>query len=124
MQIQKNNIFELFPLWIWTKGNDPRALGDGPVATFHNANGSEAKEFISLCPHDATIIGVAQTVKVARLQSEFCTKDFFLSYEFSYEKCPEISPEIFEPFFCGSEKIPHNSCQNSHQIPKISLRKY
>ena len=45
-------------------------------------------------------------VKVARLQSEFCTKDFFSSHEFSYEKCSEIFPEIFEPLFCGSEKIP------------------
>ena len=59
-------------------------------------------------------------VKVARLQSELCTKDFFLSYEFSYEKCPDIFPEIFEPSFCGSEKILQNSRQISHQI---SLRK-
>ena len=44
--------------------------------------------------------------KVARLQSEFCTKDFVSSHEFSYEKCSEIFPENFEPFFCGSEKIP------------------
>ena len=59
-------------------------------------------------------------IEVACLQSELCTKYlFFLSYESSYEKCPEISPEIFEPLFCGSEKIP----QNSHQISKISLRK-
>ena len=26
-------------------------------------------------------------IRVARLQSEFCTKDFCSSYEFSYEKC-------------------------------------
>ena len=45
-------------------------------------------------------------VKVARLQSEFCTKDFFSSHEFSYEKCSEIFPENFEPLFCGSEKNP------------------
>ena len=31
---------------------------------------------------------------------------FFSSHEFSYEKCSEIFPEIFEPMFCGSEKIP------------------
>ena len=48
----------------------------------------------------------AHFLRVARLQSEFCTKDFFLSYEFSYEKCSEIFPEFFEPLFCGSEKIP------------------
>ena len=45
-------------------------------------------------------------LKVARLQSEICTKVFFSSYEFSYEKCSEIFHEIFEPLFCGSEKIP------------------
>ena len=43
---------------------------------------------------------------MAHLQSEFCTKDFFSSYEFSYEKCSDIFPEFFEPLFCGSEKIP------------------
>ena len=43
---------------------------------------------------------------MARLQSEFCTKDFFSSHKFSYEKCSENFPEIFEPLFCGSEKIP------------------
>ena len=43
---------------------------------------------------------------MARLQSEFCTKDFFLSYEFSYEKCPAILPEIFEPYSVGQKKIP------------------
>ena len=41
-------------------------------------------------------------VKVAHLQSEFCTTDFFASYEFSYERCSEIFPEIFAPLFCGS----------------------
>ena len=45
----------------------------------------------------------ASYVKVARLQSEFCTKDFF-------------EPQIFlrEPLFCGSEKSPENSLQISH----------
>ena len=60
-------------------------------------------------------------VNVARVQSELCTKDlFFVSYEFSYEKYSEIFPEMFEPSFCASEKIPQNSRQISHQI---SLRK-
>ena len=45
-------------------------------------------------------------LKVARLQSEFCTERFFSSHEFSHEKCSEIFPENFEPLFCGSEKIP------------------
>ena len=52
--------------------------------------------------------GEAQSVKAARLQREFCTK-IFLSYEFSYEKCSEISPEFFEPLFCVSEKNPAKS---------------
>ena len=52
---------------------------------------------------------VQKSVKAVRLQSEFCTKDLCSSYEFSYEKCSEIFPEIFEPLFCGSEK--------SHKIP-------
>ena len=30
----------------------------------------------------------------------------FSRHEFSHEKRPEISPEMFEPLFCGSEKIP------------------
>ena len=34
-------------------------------------------------------MSVSPLVKVARLQSEFCTK-YVLSYEFSYEKCSEI----------------------------------
>ena len=36
----------------------------------------------------------------------FARKIFFSSHEVSYEKCSEIFPEIFEPLFCGSEKIP------------------
>ena len=47
-------------------------------------------------------------------RAKFGTKDFFSSYEFSYEKCSEIFPEIFEALFCGSEKIPENSLQISH----------
>ena len=49
---------------------------------------------------------------------------FLSSHEFSYEKCSEIFPEIFEALFCGSEKIPRkfppNFPLNSLQI---SLRK-
>ena len=53
----------------------------------------------------------------------FARKIFFLSYEFSYEKCPEIFPENFEPLFCGSEKNPAKFPPISHQISQISLRK-
>ena len=45
---------------------------------------------------------------------------FFLSYEISHEKCSEIFPKMFEPFFCGSEKIPENFRQISR---KITLQK-
>ena len=38
-------------------------------------------------------------VKAARLQSEFGTKLFVLSYEFSYEKRSETFPEIVEPLY-------------------------
>ena len=58
--------------------------------------------------------------KVARLQSEFCTKDFLLSYEFSYEKCSESSPEIFEPLF---RKNPAKFLPNFPPNFQISLRK-
>ena len=44
----------------------------------------------------------------------FARKIISPSYEFSYEKCSDIFPEIFEPLFCGSEKIPENSLQISH----------
>ena len=47
-------------------------------------------------------------LKVAQLQSEFCTKDVF-ELRISYEKCSDIFPEMFEPLFCVSEK--------SHKIP-------
>ena len=33
-------------------------------------------------------------VKAARLQSEFCKKDFSLGYEFSYEECSENFPKF------------------------------
>ena len=52
----------------------------------------------------------------------FARKIFF-ELRIFLRKMPEISPEIFEPLFCGSEKIPQNSRQISHQISQISLRK-
>ena len=48
---------------------------------------------------------------------------FFSSHEFSYEKCSEIFPEIFEPLFCGSEKIPGKFPPNFPLNFQISLRK-
>ena len=42
-------------------------------------------------------------VKVARVNF---AQQIFFEPRISYEKCSEIFPEIFEPLFCGSEKIP------------------
>ena len=41
-------------------------------------------------------------VKVARLQSEFCTKVYFFELRILLRKM--LRPDIFEPLFCGSEK--------------------
>ena len=54
-----------------------------------------------------------ECIKVARLQSEFCTI-FVFELRVSYEKRSEMFPEIFEPLFCGWEKI----LQNSRQISR------
>ena len=57
----------------------------------------------------------------------FVTKDF-LSYEFSYEKCSEIFPGIFEPLFCGSEKnpgkFPPNFPLNFPNFPAKNQKKF
>ena len=67
-------------------------------------------------------------IKVARLQSEFCTKEFFSSYEFSYEKCSEIFPEFFEPLFCGvrknAGKFPPNFPLNFPNFPAKNQTKF
>ena len=52
--------------------------------------------------------------KVAHLQSEFCTKDFFRATNFLTKNAPKFSPKFFEPLFCGSEKSPENSLHISH----------
>ena len=53
-------------------------------------------------------------VRVARLQNEVGTKDVFRGTNFLM-KNSQIFPEIFEPLFCGSKKIPKNSCQISRK---------
>ena len=60
-----------------------------------------------------------KNVKVARLQSEFCTKDFFRATNFRTKKFPEI----FEPLFCGSEKSPENSLRISTKFSKFPCEK-
>ena len=51
-------------------------------------------------------MGICIKFKVARLQSEFCTKDFFRATNFLTKNAPKFPPNFFEPLFCGSEKIP------------------
>ena len=51
------------------------------------------------------------TVKVARLQSEFCTKDFFRATNFVTKNAPKISPKLLSLCSVGSEnpaKFPQN----------------
>ena len=48
----------------------------------------------------------SRMIRVAHLQSEFCTKDFFFRPRIFLRKMLRNFPEIFEPLFCGSEKNP------------------
>ena len=62
-------------------------------------------------------------LKVARLQSEFCTKDFFRATNFLTKNAPKISPKFLSLCSVGQKKSPENSLQISHKIFQISLRK-
>ena len=59
-------------------------------------------------------------IKVARLQSEFCTKDFFLSYEFS---CPEIFPEFLSLSSVGQKKSRKIPAKFPTKFPKFPCEK-
>ena len=48
---------------------------------------------------------------------------FFFDLGISYEKCSESFSRFFRPLFCGSEKIPKNSCQISHKNSLQKLKK-
>ena len=63
-------------------------------------------------------------IRVARLQNEVGTKYFSRHNIFSRKMLP-FFPEIVEPLFCGSEKIPQNSRQKIPQNfpPKKSPKK-
>ena len=67
-------------------------------------------------------------VRVARLQSEFCTKDFFRATNFLTKNAPKFSPEIFERLFCGSEKnpgkFPPNFPLNFPNFPAKNQKKF
>ena len=41
----------------------------------------------------------------------------------SYEKCSEISPEIFEALFCGSEKFRKSPAKFPTKFPKFPCEK-
>ena len=56
----------------------------------------------------------AQFLKVARLQSEFCTKDFFRATNFLTKNAPKFSPKFLSLCSVGQKKSPENSLQISH----------
>ena len=60
--------------------------------------------------------GCSQLFEVARLQREFGTKYFRLSYEISYEKCSEIFHDVLEPCLGDWEKVPQHCRQISRKI--------
>ena len=62
-------------------------------------------------------------LKVARLQSEFCTKDFFRATNFRTKNAPKFSPNFLSLCSVGQKKSLENSLQISHKIFQISLRK-
>ena len=64
-----------------------------------------------------------QSFKAARLQSEFCTKDFFRATNFLTKNAPKFSPTFLSLCSVGQKKSPENSLQISHEIFQISLRK-
>ena len=53
-------------------------------------------------------------IKVARLQSEFNTKDFFRATNFRTKNAPKFSPKILSLCSVGQKKSPENSLQISH----------
>ena len=80
----------------------------------------------SFCPSGCNSIcaaEMAQIFRVARLQSEFCTKEFFRATNLLTKNAPKFSPKILSLCSVGQEKIPENSLQISHQFFQISLRK-
>ena len=63
------------------------------------------------------------SLKVARLQSEFCTKDFFRATNFRTKNAPKFSPKFLSLCSVGQKKSTENSLQISHKNFQISLRK-
>ena len=53
-------------------------------------------------------------LKVARLQSEFCTKDFLRATNFLTKNAPKFSPKFLSLCSVGQKKSPENSLQISH----------
>ena len=55
-----------------------------------------------------------ESLKVARLQSEFCTEDFFRATNFRTKNAPKIPPKCLSLCSVGQKKSPENSLQISH----------
>ena len=53
-------------------------------------------------------------VKVARLQSDFCTKDFFRATDFLTKNAPKFSQKFLSLCSVGQKKSPENCLQISH----------
>ena len=62
----------------------------------------------------AEMLSGPKNVKVARLQSEFCTKDFFRATNFLTKNAPKFSPKFLSLCSVGQKKSPENSLQISH----------
>ena len=65
------------------------------------------------------LIFVGKSFKVARLQSEFCTKDFFRATNFRTKNAPKFSLNFLSLCSVGQKKSPENSLQISHSIFKF-----
>ena len=64
-----------------------------------------------------------EKLQVARLQSEFCPKDFLRATNFLTKNAPKFSPKFLSLYSVGQKKSHKSPPQISHQIPQISLRK-
>ena len=66
-----------------------------------------------------------QTVWVARLQSEVCTKDIFRATKIVTKNAPKIPPKsLFEPLFCGSEKSREIPAKCPAKFPSQKLKNF
>ena len=64
-----------------------------------------------------------QTFKVARLQSEFCTKDFFRATNFLTKNAPKFSLKILSLCSVGQKKSPENPSKFPTKFSKFPCEK-